>query len=420
MRLLVFSNLYDPDHAGGAPIFTDLCQELAARGHEVEVRCAYPYFPEWEDKSGHNGLRIRTTDERGVRVRRYGLILPRDHKSTFQRLRYEASLLASYSRSLLRGRRVDAVIAFSTMFSPVVAALSWGKLHRVPVLVNVQDMSSSAAVASGLIGGRVGRLLSWIESSAYSAADVLTAISPQMVCALEEMTGSTGRVQYVPNWLNGSLADAIETLPSKRDRPPSDPPNLLYAGNIGNKQGLLEFCQAAHASDTPFTLTINGSGPGAETVRRWGEQTADPRFRFGPFLSEADFAQALYDCDMFLITERAGSGTSYMPSKLIPAIATGTPILAVCDKGTSLGVEVRDHGLGPHLAWDDIGGLPDVLRQAADHRSLVAWRDKAIKRARRYGRAAVIDQVEELLESARNGGARAAAGSGGQGGTRWS
>jgi colanic acid biosynthesis glycosyl transferase WcaI len=400
VRLLVFSNLYDPDHAGGAPIFTDLCQELAARGHEVHVRCAYPYFPEWRDKSGHNGLRIRRSVEHGVDVARYGLFLPRDQRSTAQRMLYEASLLASYSRSIFRGPPVDAVVAFSTMFSPVVSALAWGRLHRVPVMVNVQDMSSSAAVASGLVGGGAGRLLSWVERRAFAAADVLTGISPEMVGALEEMTGADGQVGYVPNWLNGSIAEAIDSLPSKQDRPPSDPLNFLYAGNIGNKQGLLEFCQAAHASDASFHLTIHGSGPGADAVQRWGEEAADPRFTFGPFLSEHDFTRALHDSDLFLITERTGSGTSYMPSKLIPAIATGTPILAVCDEGSSLGNEVRRFGIGPHLPWGAIDTLADLLRRAADGATLEGWRDKASHRAASYARTGVIDNIEEMLESA--------------------
>lgn len=413
MRLLVFSNLYDPDHAGGAAIYTDLCRELAARGHEVEVRCAYPYFPEWQDKSGHNDLRIRRTTEAGVQVARYGLVLPRDQRSTAHRLLYEASLLGSYSRSLHRGRRVDAVLAFSTMFSPVLSAVAFARTRRVPVMVNVQDMSSSAAVASGLVGGRAGRLLSWVERRAFAAADVLTGISPEMVGALEAMTGATGRVGYVPNWLNGSLAEAVAALPGKRGRPPSQPLKLLYAGNIGNKQGLLEFCKVAQASDASFHLTVHGSGPGADAVRAWGDGVGDPRFSFGPFLTEVDFTRALHDCDLFLITERTGSGTSYMPSKLIPAIATGTPILAVSDEGSSLGTEVRRFAIGPHLPWDAIDSLPDVLRRAADAATIAAWSDHASARAADYGRTAVIDRVEQLLvEAVDAGGKRRVAGRG--------
>jgi colanic acid biosynthesis glycosyl transferase WcaI len=265
-------------------------------------------------------------------------------------------------------------------------------------MVNVQDMSSSAAVASGLVGGRSGKLLSQVEHRAFAAADVLTGISPEMVAALEDMTGSRGEVGYVPNWLNGSIADAIAEVPSKLDRPPADPPKLLYAGNIGNKQGLIEFCAAARESDAPFQLTIHGSGPGAEAVKRWGAAAGDPRFVFGPFLSERDFVSALQSCDLFLITERSGSGTSYMPSKLIPAIATGTPILAVSDAESSLGNEVIRWELGPHIAWDAIRMLPVALRGAADAEVLATWRGNALTRAAEYDRTAVIDGIEKLLD----------------------
>jgi len=58
VRLLVVVNVYPPDLCGGAVIFGDLCEGLAARGFEVTVRCAYPYYPEWKDKWGQNGLKI--------------------------------------------------------------------------------------------------------------------------------------------------------------------------------------------------------------------------------------------------------------------------------------------------------------------------------------------------------------------------
>jgi colanic acid biosynthesis glycosyl transferase WcaI len=248
------------------------------------------------------------------------------------------------------------------------------------------------------VGGRTGRLLGDLERRAFAAADVLTTISPEMVTGLEELTGSTGRVGYVPNWLNGSIADTIAILPSKLGRPVSSPLKLLYAGNVGNKQGLLEFCRAAHASDAPFQLTIHGSGPGADAVARWGDEAKDSRFVFGSFLSEQDFARALHECDLFVITERTGSGTSYMPSKLIPAIATGTPILAVCDEASSLGNEVRRFGIGPHLPWDAIESLPAILHDASDGAALEAWCMSALARAAGYGRVSVIDGVEGMLE----------------------
>ncbi len=58
LRLLVISHLFAPDVCGGGSIFSDMCYGLAQRDIDVTVRCAYPYYPEWKDKSGRNGIRI--------------------------------------------------------------------------------------------------------------------------------------------------------------------------------------------------------------------------------------------------------------------------------------------------------------------------------------------------------------------------
>src|SRR5690606_31058725 len=96
-RLLVVVNVYRPDLGGGV-LFTDLCEGLARRGFDVTVRCAYPYYPEWRDKSGENGLRIRVEKSGGVRVERFGLFIPSKPNALAQRLAYEASFFASLAR----------------------------------------------------------------------------------------------------------------------------------------------------------------------------------------------------------------------------------------------------------------------------------------------------------------------------------
>jgi colanic acid biosynthesis glycosyl transferase WcaI len=397
MRILVVSNLFSPDHAGGAAVYSDLCFELAARGHEVTIRCAYPYFPEWTDKSNENGFRRRRETIRGVSVERFGLYIPSDPTSVKQRAVYESSFFWSLSRSLHRSGGADVIVAFSTMLSPVAVAVAVGKLHRIPVLVNVQDVSSGGAAAASMLNGRSARMLARVERRILRGATELSSIAPEMVESLREATEGKVPVSYVPNWLNATLADAVNTLPPKLGRTPTHPLRLLYAGNIGNKQGLLEFCERARASSCNFRFTIHGSGPGADGVREWWEQHRDERFEFGPFLPEADFAKALHECDLFVITEREGSGNAYMPSKLIPAIASGTPVLAVCDDHSSLGSEVIRSGVGPHLRWDQLDLLPDVFASAMDAACFRKWQRRALDRSGAFERDNVIDIIEQDL-----------------------
>jgi colanic acid biosynthesis glycosyl transferase WcaI len=110
---------------------------------------------------------------------------------------------------------------------------------------------------------------------------------------------------------------------------------------------------------------------------------------------------ALHAADLFVITERSGSGSSYMPSKLIPAIASGTPVLAVCDDESSLGQEMTRAQLGPRLGWDDLDQLEAVL--AATPGQLAGWQANGVARAAAFEREHVVDRIEKLLAAAASG-----------------
>jgi glycosyltransferase involved in cell wall biosynthesis len=397
MKILVISNLYLPDHAGGASIYSDLCAELAARGHDVTVRCAYPYFPEWQDKSGDNGWSIERSTIDGVKIERHGLFIPRNPRSLVHRMLYEGSFLASLLRGLWRSERPDVIVAFSTMLSPVAFASLASRVRKRPLMVNVQDLTSGGATAAELVTGRVAKVLASTETRILSSADLLVTISPEMVESLGRMTSEKVPISYAPNWLNESQADVIRSLPVKGPRDAGRPLDLLYAGNIGNKQNLVEFCEHLHRSDLRVRLSVHASGPGADALTEWWTPHRDDRFEFGPFLDEGMFVKRMHECDMFLITERSGSGSSYMPSKLIPAIATGTPVLAVCDEDSSLGREMTRSGLGPSIRWDRLDALAEAVEQADDPARYAAWQEAARDRSRDFDRTTIIDGIEDSL-----------------------
>ena len=398
-RLLIVVNVFAPDRGGGAAVFSDLAYGLVERGFDVTVRCAYPYYPEWTDKSGHNGLRIERATDRGVRVERYGIYIPRDPNRLPERLLYEGSFFLSLARALRHDRdRFDATMVFCPLVGAVAYAALRKRLFGGPLWLNVQDLSAQAAAASGITKGqRVGDALASVQDALFNEADVWSSISPEMLDRLAPVRRRDQPLLYLPNWLNRSVADAIAELPAKPART-GGPLRLLYAGNIGTKQDLLRFCQALAQSDAPFHFQIHGSGGRADAVRDWIQEAGDDRFAFGPFLDERGFVRAIHEADLFAVTEKAGSGGSFIPSKLIPAVAVGTPILAVSDAESPLGQEVLRHRLGPHVPWDGLGGVPTLLRTLAeDAAALATWRAQTRTRAAFYDRARVLDEYERTL-----------------------
>jgi colanic acid biosynthesis glycosyl transferase WcaI len=399
VRLLVVTNLFHPDRGGGASVFSDLCFGLAERGHDVTVYCAYPYYPEWQNTSHANLWRVTRERVNGVHVRRFGMYIPANPSRLGPRLLFELSFACGLMRSLVYLERFDAVMAFCPAMGSVAYAAARKLVYREPTWLNVQDIPADAAAASGISKGRLaGGLGQRVQSLLFNRADVWSTIAPKMVERLEGVRRRGQPVHLVPNFLNRSMADEISRHAVEVGRPVGRPARLLYAGNIGSKQDLVSLCAALHAVDVDFTFTIHGSGSEAGRVRDWVDSTGDDRFRFGGFLGEREFVDALFEADVFVITERAGVGASFMPSKLIPCIASGTPVLAVCDRDGPLGREVDDFELGLTLDWSDAESLGERLRRFVEDPSAVEDAQRsALARARAYERTHVIERVAREL-----------------------
>lgn len=400
-RLLVIVNNFPPDRGGGAAVFGDLCYGLAARGFRVTARCAYPYYPEWKNKSGRNGWRVWRYAEQGVQVERYGLYIPGRPDSLLPRLIHEASFLLSLLRSVPASRRFDAVMVICPTLSSVVigALIRW--IFRRPLWLNVQDIPVEAASSVALLQSPwLKKLMGAIQRSLFNAADVWSTISPIMRERLLPQTRRGQPVHLLPNWLDGELAVEIERFRPRQAHCIHAPVRLLYGGNLGLKQNLLTVLQSLQRSDVAFDFLIHGDGVQAEVIRTWIESTGDSRFRFGAFLPAAGFARALFEADYFVITEGSGAGGSFMPSKLVTALAAGTPVLTISDADSPLGSEVHASQPGPWFSWAQLGELPGFLsHQARDPQRYLQWSHNGLGRAKTLSRQSLLDEYAAKLHA---------------------
>ena len=405
MRLLVIVNLFAPDRGGGGAVYSDMCFALAERGIDVTVYCPYPFFPEWKDKSGRNGLALWRYRQNGVNVVRYGFFIAHDPRSLWQRMLFEVTLLLSLLRLVPTARRFDAVMVYCPHFSAVVAAALIKALWRRPLWLNVQDLTTAAAVATGMLRtGALTRLLSATERMFYNVADIWSSISPVMIEKLSRLRDRDQPILFLPNWVDAALSEQLAAHAPTSPAEPHGPIRLLYAGNISRKQNLIDFCRFLQASNVAFDFRIFGGGGGAAELATWLASTDDARFRFGAFLDARRLAEELADAHLYVITEQPGAGDSFFPSKLVTGMAAGTPILAICDETSPLGQEMRAAEPGPRFGWTELDQVLDLLRRLPqDSSDWQRWRVHALARASFYDRNAIIDRLQAHLERIASG-----------------
>jgi colanic acid biosynthesis glycosyl transferase WcaI len=399
LKLLVITMMYEPDCVGIAAIASDMCAALAERGHDVTVYTTYPYYPEWKLKAKNNPWRAQKESINGVQVKRHRIFVPSKPSRLLPRLIHELSFPVSLSRNLFRREKFDVVMAFCPLMGGMVFAAMQKILFRDLLWVNIQDIPVEAASASGIIkSGLLARLASTVQKFVFNRADVWSSISPDMVQKLETIQSAKTPVHLCPNWLTKSLHEQILQASPKVGRIPQRPTKLLYCGTIGNKQGLLQFCQDLSKCSGDFQFQIRGAGSEAEPVRRWVESSNDGRFEFDKLVSQSEFINAIHAADWFVIPQKSSAGGAFFPSKLIPSMFIGTPILAVSESDGPLYREVNENGLGLVVPWSQVDCLTNEL-DAIHHAParFTELQENCIRRAEAFERETAIDKFEQLL-----------------------
>jgi colanic acid biosynthesis glycosyl transferase WcaI len=392
VKIHLISYLFHPDSLGGAALYTDLARFLRDRGHEVKITTTFSFYPHYRYSEADRLQKWRDEDFEGMHLRRIRMWLPMNYRG-WRRLIPEISFWrALRARARLADWQPDVVLVGCPMMAQSLAARGlYGK--KTPVVIVVQDLMADAAAKLGIIRLPVlVAMLRAVERRALGAGSQLITISEEMKTRLGELTGREAEV--IPNWIHGSLQSAVKSVELQGVK--RQPCTLFYSGNLGVKQGLPDFLPLFFAQSEGWSLRVHGAGPEAESMRKAHE--ANPRFQLEPLLQEPEYARALQEATVCLITQRARAGQSFLPSKLLPALATGTPVLAVCDAESPLGREVSTHGFGVVVPPGDQAALAKVLRAWRDDpAALVGLRARAVERARAFSRDQVLSRYEALL-----------------------
>jgi colanic acid biosynthesis glycosyl transferase WcaI len=73
----------------------------------------------------------------------------------------------------------------------------------------------------------------------------------------------------------------------------------------------------------------------------------------------------LADADCNVITQQAGSGSFFFPSKLLAALAAGKPVVSVADETSELAKAVASGRFGVNIAPNDPAALAATIRSLA-------------------------------------------------------
>jgi colanic acid biosynthesis glycosyl transferase WcaI len=219
---------------------------------------------------------------------------------------------------------------------------------RAKRIAHVQDLEVDAAFELGLVRSRLLRKsVLRIERWLLSHFQIVASVSARMLDRLAEKGIPEKKLMLLPNWIR---TEEIRPGTSKTTfrfewSVSADSVVALYAGSIGEKQGMETLLDAASQleNERQLCFIVCSQGPHYERLKGvyghlsnviWRDLV--PSERLGDLLNLAD---------IHLLPQRADAADLVMPSKLTGMFASGRPVVATALPGTQVAEAVTERGL---------------------------------------------------------------------------
>lgn len=405
MRVIVWGINYAPEFTGIAPHNVALCEFLQAKGADVSMISGFPYYPSWEKRPEDRGQLYRTDQINGVPVHRCWQFVPA-RVSALKRMFHEASFVVTSTLRALSLPRADVYVLVSPPLLLGVAGWLVGKIKGASFVFHVQDMQPDAAVGLGMLkAGWFTRSLYAFESFAYRHAARVSGITRGMLESFRGKGVSDAKLVYFPNAI---ALDNDQPPPARgefRQRHGIAPGEFLavYAGNLGVKQGLDVLLETAPLLREPrIRILICGDGAQRESLERRVRELKLPNVTMLPLQAGRDYRALLVDADVCFITQQAGSGNSFFPSKLLGLLAESKPVVTVAAPECELALSLAEGKFGVNVPPGHARELADLLDALAhDPRRLAEYGAAGRRYVEQFEKSRVLQSYAEVLESLR-------------------
>jgi putative colanic acid biosynthesis glycosyltransferase WcaI len=338
VKVLILGLNFAPELIGVGKYTSEFATWLTERGHQVRVVTAPPYYPEWRVGRGYAAWGYRREALDAALVLRCPLWVPREPTPAKRILHLLSFALSSFLPTLWQAAtwRPDVVWTVEPTSFAAPTALLAARIAGACACLHVQDLELEAAGALHMVARSP---LYRMARSAYGwllrRFDLVSTISERMRRELAAHDLAPERLCLFPNWVDTGAILPLECASRLRRRLGFGDHQLvvLYAGNMGEKQGLeglaLVAERLAHRPEIQFVLC----GAGAVRSRLERLLAWRPNVTLLPLQPRERLNDLLNLADIHILPQRAQAGSFALPSKLGGILASGRPVVAQTDGG---------------------------------------------------------------------------------------
>jgi colanic acid biosynthesis glycosyl transferase WcaI len=355
---------FAPELTGISVYSTGLADYLTGRGYNVVVYTGFAYYPQWSKRREDRRTLFREEERKGVRLRRSYVFVPR-RPSVLRRILHELSFVVSATVSYVLGPRADVTVIVSPPLALglPIALCAW--LRRSRTLFHVQDLQPDAAEELGMMRpGPLLTLLRRVESMTYRSAGAVSTISAGMLNRIREKGVAQGKLVLLPNWANDDLVRPLPPGMSYRSEWGLQGKFvILYAGNMGVKQGLESVLETALRlkGDREVAFLIVGDGGEKERLQQRARELELDNLQFQTLQPAEALAQLLATADIAIVPQRRGVTDIVLPSKIGNLMCSARPLVVAAMPGTEVERVILEAGCGLVVPPEDSAAMAEAI-----------------------------------------------------------
>jgi colanic acid biosynthesis glycosyl transferase WcaI len=377
LHILLVTSAYAPERTGTAPLNTELCEYLAARGHRISVATSFPHYPKWKVFPAYRGKLWQQETLNGVTIFRSYAYIP-SRRKTMRRILHDTSVgLFSGLRGLAIGQ-VDLVLAVSPPLQVGLAGCFLAWLKGTPLLLDLHDLVPDLAIAVGMLRNPLAiKMARLLEKFIYNRSDRILIISEGFVPSLTGKGVMKSKISFLPLWVDSKLiTPGIRNGCFRKTQNIGEAQTVvLYTGNMGAKQNLENVLEAADRLRTYQDVLFLFVGDGSEKKRlqQYAHDKALSNVRFLPLLPSQPrelLPEMLAAADVLVLNQSGHIIDMVIPSKLFTYMAAGRPIVAAVNQSSQAAACIRRAGSGIAVEPENPTALAEAIFQLKEDREL--------------------------------------------------
>ncbi|EDL64363.1 glycosyltransferase family 4 protein [Bacillus sp. SG-1] len=365
MRVIYLCQHFPPETGAPQIRVFEVSKELLKQGHQIEVITAFPHHPHGVIPQEYRGKFYMFEEWEGVPVHRTW-IYPSAKGSFWKRLASYFSFTFSSFYGLLRAKPTDVIICNSPPLFLGITGYLGAKLKGAKFVFNIADIWPESAVELGILKNKTFiKLAEILETFLYRKSWKIAAATEGISDYMIKKGKPSEDIFLLPNGVNTDFF-----MPAPPDKGLLEELNLqgktviTYGGNLGYAQGLDSILKTAailQENHPDIHFLFVGDGPEKDTLLALKEELklsnvtfygAVPLERMPQVFSISDFSiVSLRNINLF---------KGARPSKIFPALSTGTPVI-YCGVGESAKI-LETKNCGRIAPPEDPEGIANVIK----------------------------------------------------------